>query len=435
MTKRFVHICLFALLSLLCFVADVSAQVDTTRFAPDTLRLGSILPGTIHRDTAFLVLQGRARIVSFTSSDTALRVSIVNPYQFSKGLETLAVPIQIVSRRLGQDTLFLAAVDSVDTDTLVLLFSSTPQSSFRISPDTIRIGQLMVGATVDDSFFIVNEAGDLRIEDLSIPDSSRDSLNLFGLQLPALIQQGTSRKVSFNITPKDTGARSIHLIFVDSNAATRTAVILIEGILPSSLDSVFTLVRPSTLGRITNEDEFTINLRMVNDGPDTIDIQDFIIDDTVNFGIEDFPLLPLIIPPDSATPPIEVYAKKTGSGFFRTNVRVPTVGGLASEYTVGIQVLKMVQASVPPTRTRSGIILFQSGTELGIEGLPFDTGKLVIYDLLGREVAQHTITSREMMIAKQDASGYPIEDGCYIIRVSDSKGSFSESIKTLLISY
>jgi hypothetical protein len=433
MTKCFLHSCLFALLTLFGLVAEGRAQ-DSTKFIQDTIRIGSIAFGSAHSDTAYLRLTGQTRDIAFESSDTVLKLSTVNPFHFDKGATTIGVAFRIIPNAIGNRTVLLVASDTGKADTVVVTFNAFEPNNFRFSRDTIKVGQLLVGAPVIDSFYIVSLTNDIKIASLSIPDSAKDSLSFF-IQFPILISEGDSALVEFSLMPRAFGPREIQLVFRDSTGVSRTALITLEGILPTSVDTVFELSKVNTLARVSNEDVFTMNLRVRNDGPTEIVITDFNIADTVNFGIEDFPLLPLILSPGSSSPSVEVYSRSTGSGFYQTTVSVPTVGGLASEYTVGVQVLKIIQASVPPTRTRSGIVVHQSATEIAIEHLPFEYGMLEIYDLLGRKLIQHEIDGNELMIPKRDATGIAITDGGYLLRLTDSRGQFSETIKVLLVSY
>jgi hypothetical protein len=435
MINRFLYCCA-ALLLLLAPAGESSAQ--SWRVFPDSIDLGDIQVGSSARDSFFVTSPKIDRTISSFFLDKGITIPN-NPLPARIAADdTLTIRFNVTPTVAGPQTLIITLQDSTAfKDSVKVHFNATPipQPAFRLSEDSIELGQLLVGGDLFDSFYVASNKDQISVQILSFEDSTKDSLILLNtsLQIPA----ADSVPVRYRIFPMTIGERWIPIIVGLSGTTFDTTYLHIEAVGPTSPDSIFALVpgRLNTLAVVTEEDSSSFQLTIRNVTQDTLILQDFILEDSEYFAIEDVPVVPLILEPNSPPFTFGVYARKTGSGFFRTNVRVPNNGGLASEYSLGVQVLKTIQASVPPTRTQSGITVHQSATEIAIEAIPFETGRLEIFDLLGRKLVEHPITSSEMFITKQDASGARIEDGCYIIRLTDAKGQHSEAIKVLLVSY
>lgn len=436
MIRRFLHTSITALLALLGVVTQARAQGDSIKFTPNVINLGTVQMGTAKVDTATFRVRGTTRTISLETPDTSVRV--LNSANFpvvASDQQSVDVEFRVTPLKPGPQTLYLIAKDSqLVVDTLFIVFSATTASSFTVSPDTVDVGPLLVGGEVIDSFQIVNTGSrPLLISNFVSIDQIKDSSAVL-TPLPLSISVGDSAQVRFRLYIRQVTPPSLFRYrVIDSSSQARVVAITYEGISPTDPDSAFAIdpSRKEAFAAIIESDtaSFVINLRNTTGG-------DLFIDSVMFDPSPFFTLLYLPQPvSDGDVFPVTLGLKTTGEGFYKTNIRLPDNGGLASEYTLGAQVLRIAKGSVPVLRTHSGIRITQSPTNIAIEGLPFETGVIEIYDLLGREVAAHAINAREMLIPKLDAFGSRLEDGCYIIRVLDTKGSYSEAIKVLLLSF
>ena len=434
MIKRLLHSCFVALFILLGLASVARTQIDSIYFIEgDSIDLGTVQLGTSAIDTVGVDIMGEARWI-FAQADST--VTIISP-QFPRvfiARDTLRLELRVTPRRTGPDTLRLIVYDTLvnrSIDTLLIYVNGFVPASYRLSTDSIDIGPLLVGGAIIDSFYIVSLGDTVRINSVSSPDGLKDSLTLL-TPLPTFIQANDSAAVRFSLKATQVGFRIFHFN-VTAGQTTVNVPVTYEGVSPSDPDSSFALdpTRNDVFAAIIESaiDTFVIKLRNTTGTDLFLDTVEF--DPSPYFKLS---YLPSIVSPGEIFS-ITLELETPSLGFFRTNIRLPNDGGLASEYTLGAQVLRIAKNSVPVARTPSGIRVIQSAASIAIDGIPFEVGELTIYDLLGREVVRRPVTSREMMIAKLDATGARIEDGCYVMRITDARGRFSESIKLLLLSY
>jgi hypothetical protein len=434
MKLRFLHIGLLVLLLLLGVVSSASAQKDSIEFTPtNELNVGSVPFGSTKTDSLFVKLTGAPRQI-FTAVQPGLSlISPSSPYDF-KSSQTLIVRFQISPQRFGTDTLYLTMYDTVTavSDTALIIVNGTQGVALRTNPDTIRVGKLLTGATLLDSFYIVNNGAPIGLNRIFTLDAQQDSVQILS-PLPIHLGTGDSTLIRFQIEPTALGLRVLHLRTLDSsNKPVLDATVLIEGIAPSAPQPSFVVdpLRKDVFAAIIESDNASFEIYLKNTSDSALVIN--------NVSFDSSPYYQLSYDPDTLATGDSILIKldlvTPGTGFYPTVVRVPNEGGLASEYTLGVQVLRVAPNSVPVIRTRSGIRIAQSYSDIFITDLPFETGTLRIVDILGREIASHSINSSNIVVPKLDAKGDHLQNGYYIIRVADARGRYSESLKVIILS-
>jgi hypothetical protein len=435
MIKRFLYTSIFGILVLLASATQALAQKDSIIILRPKIDLGSVQLGTVKSDTANVRLAGSPRTIQAFASDTGLQITSPTFPIFSQtGNETFTLQFQVSARKIGPDVRYIYVTDSVERDSIEVTLNGVLPATINTSPDTLKLGPVLVGGSITDSFRVFALNGPVSIVGVSIFDATKDSVAFS--DFPVSILAGDSATISFTIFPKSVGKEFYRFrIFGDGggSAVSDLLPVFIEGVSPSSPDSVFILDpnRREAFAAISNADSTVFDIPFRYTGPDSVIIDSVNFDSSPNFKLSFLP--DTLHTGDPFVIRLELIAPQ--EGFYKTNIRVPNDGGLASEYTLSAQVLRIAKNSVPIIHTPSGIRVTQSATSLAIEHLPFETGKLEIFDLLGRSLAAHSISSNEILIPKTDSNGAQLEDSCYLIRLTDTKGRFSEVLKVLLVSY
>ena len=315
---------------------------------------------------------------------------------------------------------------------LLLASNAQGQNCIRVIQKPVSVGQVLVGGYIDSAFHIeVMRTGGAEVEIVSGGDSSVTFDRVF----PVHFDSGLTR-IGFRYRSELPGQQEFTFLVRDTSkgqSCVDTLRVIATGIDTTAFGTVFPISSPNNVFAVRSDREAdTFRVFIINNTNGERVIESFNIDDGA-FDIEDVPVVPLILDPGS-TFNFEIYFQPPGPGFYQSVVRLPTVGGLATEYTIKVQGLSEIPLSLPAVRAVSGITVRRSATELLISDIPYDLGSVEIFDLLGRVLLQQEHHTREITLDRHGQNAQLV-DGAYILRFTSADGSKSEIVKVMLASY
>ncbi|HET6511397.1 MAG TPA: hypothetical protein VFH43_04350 [Candidatus Kapabacteria bacterium] len=441
MLKCFFNTCLLVVTVLMLGTGVLRAQSNFS--VSPQVYIDSVYLGSSIRDT-FLINDFKFSrtifpVVARQSARFTLALDEAQLYpRLVSGIDTVRQGFTITPVSAGWDSIYLAIRDSQGFgDTLIMYIHvlNTPRP-FTVDHQ-LDLGPLIVGASIPDSFYVKNVGQTVKIAPFFAANDfrSQQSITVLSPGIPQVVPAGDSLKVRILIHNDSIGQQKFALHFLDSfSSHVETAEITLTGIPATPADSVFELRHggKDVFARIVSSDtaSFAVIARNVTDS--VYAIQQIINDNASHFRIES--ALPIIVDPQEAFDLI-IRSTTEEEGFYPTLVRLPSNGGLASEYSITIQVLRVASMSVPPMHSKSGSRIVQTPTSIAIEGLSYDRGSVEVFDVLGRKLAQHEHVGPQIFFPKIDESGERLKDGAYFLRLFADDGSSSETLKVIFVGY